>query len=249
MHTDLVANQSAALKALVTHPMVEGREHCTTWELIDELTFARFAQHAYMGDYKSEEPYRPPAPDTEEEAECKESQAAFDDIVFTVGANAKKVHKKTKAQNVDSEMPPTKRQNAWNDFLSRVYSHGVSKRHVVPKNQDPREGYKEVFLCHARLHSLAQYYDIGALTQLSLHKLHRTLCNFILHSERVTDVIDLVQFCFEDEGLSLLRDLVVAFCVCHFEKLWEHEAFREVFLGREELIILITESLVSTRLD
>ena len=87
------------------------------------------------------------------------------------------------------------------------------------------------------------------MTQLSLHKLHRTLCSFVLHDERVGDIIDLVQFCFQEEDLSLLRDLVVGYCVCQFEKLWAHEEFRDVFLEREELIVLITQSLVSTRLD
>jgi len=51
VHTALVAEQSLALRALVSGFLEEAQTGSATWEEVDEDTFARFAQFAYTGDY------------------------------------------------------------------------------------------------------------------------------------------------------------------------------------------------------
>ena len=143
----------------------------------------------------------------------------------------KKNNKKKIAFGAEPTAPlATKCVEAWYKFENeRSYNCGIAGIHFSGKNTDCRVEYKEVFLSHARLHMLAGYYGIEKLEQLTLHKLHRTLCSFELHNERVSDVVDLLRFCFEEDERQRLRKLVAMYTVCHFEKLWENVEFQQLF--------------------
>jgi hypothetical protein len=95
---------------------------------------------------------------------------------------------------------------------------------------------------------MADYYDIQPLAQLALHKLHRILCTFALHNERVCDVVALLRFCFEEDDRPLLRELVCAFAACHLKQLWANLEFRELFAAHGLLSSAIT-CFVVERLD
>ncbi len=62
IHASLVAEQSPALRSLLSGCMEEAQTGTVIWEEVDENTFARFTQFMYTGDYS------PPSHDTIEDS-------------------------------------------------------------------------------------------------------------------------------------------------------------------------------------
>src|ERR1700733_507674 len=56
IHTELVAQHSSTLGALVSGPMAEAKENCAILEDVDEGTFVRFAEYMYTNDYSVPDP-------------------------------------------------------------------------------------------------------------------------------------------------------------------------------------------------
>ena len=132
--------------------------------------------------------------------------------------------------------PPTWPQTmktAWDSFQTqRSYECGVAGPHLCPINKDSQSEYRDVFLSHARVHTMAACYGIEALAQLALHKLHRILCQFTLHEDRICDVV------------ALLRELVSAFTACHAKRLWISIEFQELFAAHGELSRAVMGNIV-----
>lgn len=250
LHSAVVASQSRALNALVNGSMKEAAERATTWENVDEQTFIRFGQYVYTGDYEGEAPLRP-EPVLKEGETLKEEEAPAKNDDWDSLFTSKKDKKKKAifgAQLV--ERLTTKREEACYKFENeRLYNCGVAGIHFSGKNRDCRVEYGQVFLSHARLHMLAEYYGMEQLAQLTLHKLHRILCNFELHIERVQDVVDLLRFCFEEDERAKLRELVAMYAVCQFEKLWADVEFRRLLTEHTKLSMAVLGLMVMVRLD
>ncbi|KAK2605794.1 hypothetical protein QQS21_003747 [Conoideocrella luteorostrata] len=265
LHSALVASQSRALNVVVNGPMKEATDGFTTWEDVDGQTFTRFGQYVYTGDYEGESPLEPePMPEeprleelvavADEEQEAGEEPKAEEEPQYTVdfwdsAMTSKKKSKKKRAENTDLMPSLTKREILLYEFENnRLYDCGIAGIHFSPRNRNCLLEYKEVFLSHARLHMVAEYYGVEKLAQLTLHKLHRTLCNFVLHNERIGDVVGLLRYCFEEDERVELRELVVMYSVCHFEKLWESADFQQLLKAHTELSVAILGSMLA-RLD
>lgn len=104
------------------------------------------------------------------------------------------------------------------------------------KIREPCEDYTEVFLCHARLYVFAEKFDIGSLKTLSLHKLHRTLAEFTLYSDRTEDIANLLRYSYSNtpdrsESIDALRSLVIHYAVCVIEGLARSVEFQSFLEG------------------
>ncbi|KAI1417042.1 hypothetical protein F5Y13DRAFT_153596 [Hypoxylon sp. FL1857] len=134
--------------------------------------------------------------------------------------------------------PPTKKDVMWQEFQERIYDEPNLKPKEEP-NTDPSANYSEVFLSHARLYALADYYDIEALVGLCVRKLHRTLKVFNLHEgARVTDVAQLIDYLYKNtrsgqREQDKLRSLVATYAACHIEDLWSNLYFQDVLESGE----------------
>ena len=126
---------------------------------------------------------------------------------------SKKDEKKAKVCSKKSEL--------WGNFKSKANS--TSKPAFQPrKNRESCEDYTEVFLCHARLYVFADKYDVGPLRDLSLHKLQRTLAEFILDDKRAEDIVNLLRYNYSNitdcsESIDDLR-LLVDGALCQIAK-------------------------------
>lgn len=105
-------------------------------------------------------------------------------------------------------------------------------------------------LAHARIFLLADYYDIPSLSDLSFREMGRTLLNrykdpkSFEHSWQMENVVELIGFCWEDARPAKLRDAVVLYAACHFEKLMENETFLELHKTHPDLATDIALLLV-----
>lgn len=86
------------------------------------------------------------------------------------------------------------------------------------KNTEGCEDYTGVFLCHAKLYVMADTYDIPALKQLSLHRLHAALKEFTLYPSRLNDIATLAKYVFENTVQEdKIRDMITLYYACIIE--------------------------------
>ncbi|EGX87867.1 hypothetical protein CCM_09490 [Cordyceps militaris CM01] len=157
--------------------------------------------------------------------------------------------------DAEAEMTPLTRNDAWNAFkVELLQDCGISDDSGSVKPSRPRKmvrsflQYKQVFLSHARVHVMAVHYEIQPLAELALRKLHKILCKFILHGERISDVVALLRYTYEEGERPQLRKMVSIFAACHFKQLWADSEFRELFSADGALSVAIMENLIK-RLD
>ncbi|KAM3514516.1 hypothetical protein MY11210_001859 [Beauveria gryllotalpidicola] len=214
-------------------------------------------------DYLGPDP--PPAEETEvvahedapAEAPCEASKPEPADTGFW-SAPPRSIEKKKKKksrllleQDISMEFPseldesrpvapPLTRDDAWKSFQEKQYDAGDSADYsVAPNAKNSRIVYEQVFLEHARVHMMAYYYDIQPLAQLALSKLHRALCTFTLHDERMGDVVGLLRYCYREDERPLLRVLVSEYAACHVKQLWADAEFRELCSEHGEMSVAI----------
>lgn len=97
------------------------------------------------------------------------------------------------------------------------------------KNTEGCEDYTGVFLCHAKLYVMADTYDIPALKQLSLHRLHATLKEFTLYPSRLNDIATLAKYVFENTiPEDKIRDMITLYYACIIEDARKQEGLKSL---------------------
>lgn len=97
------------------------------------------------------------------------------------------------------------------------------------KNTEGCEDYAGVFLCHAKLYVMADTYDIPALKQLSLHRLHATLKEFTLYPSRFNDIATLAKYVFENTvPEDKIRDMITLYYACIVEDAREQDGLKSL---------------------
>jgi hypothetical protein len=116
-------------------------------------------------------------------------------------------------------------------YCQTLPSTVLFKNTATVRNSSPDQNFTPVFLGHAQQYVLGDMYDISALRDLSLHKLHETLENFNFHEteNRVADVIELVRFTYEnthpDTKREPLRKLVLLYIGMSIHSIGSSEHF------------------------
>lgn len=231
IHSAIVAAQSPALATLVNQPMrtIKGS---VNWKSIDENTFVSFWQHAYTGDY-SIDGYQT-APETskviegpflgwDEEVEANETE---NEPAWSLSKTLKRYN---------NRRTPLNREQLWAKFLSFRRKSKQLNSNPLPRetmHEATREGDS---LIHAKVYVFAHYFGILQLMELSYNKLYQSLVNLRLHSERLSDVVALAQYCYDIPAPEDLKELVVLFIACEVERLWELEAFQSLLDAHSDM--------------
>lgn len=124
------------------------------------------------------------------------------------------------------------RDNLWRNFCSEQ-SNIERQQSTVATNNEQREDFTNIFLCHARLYKFSERYDISNLMSLTLQKLRSTLANYTFHQTRAVDVVELIRYAYThtmnyDNGRDKLRGLVLDYTVCYVHQLEQDESFRKL---------------------
>ena len=240
--------------------MAEAKESCAFLEDVDEDTFVRFVEYMYTNDYSVPDPVIVQmAPDStfengqdgiEETAAVDEPQPTpihEDDWSFGVSPSKKVMKKKGRVSNdnlwymekalmADPAIPKEKypQRKCKKDQLWSEFTEKAQVKHHEPweprQNTDSSEDYTQVFLSHARLYVFSDRYCIEPLQELALQKLLLTLSTFTLFNERVSDIVELVQYTYahtmeHEEGIDKLRSLVTDYVVCQLEAIAKDKNF------------------------
>ena len=181
--------------------------------------------------------------DTTEPLIEEPKQVPYDGDIWGAWSSKKKQTKKNKAEKVDCwaddrkdnpfvYLPKPKKSKG--EMLWESFQIDASVRQPEPwqphVNEDTCEHFTPVFLCHAKLYRLADKYTIQPLADLVIYKLRLTLSRFILHPQRIGDVIELLEYTYENtmeynEKIDRLRNLVSEYVICHIEKIVKHSDF------------------------
>lgn len=102
-------------------------------------------------------------------------------------------------------------------------------------NTTSRQNFTAILLAHARLYTFAEMRLIQPLSNLALHKLHKTLRGFQLYDRRVSDVLELARYAY-DHGpdrtsngtVDDLRDLIVQYIACEIDTIGKHKDFKQL---------------------
>lgn len=121
------------------------------------------------------------------------------------------------------------RQRLWDSFCSSA--HIVERQPWRPRDENnEREDYTNIFLCHARLYKFADRYGCEQLMALALQKLRLTLSQYIFYPQRVSDIVNLIRYTYAhtmnlDPGQDRLRALVLDLTICYYRELIGHPLF------------------------
>lgn len=244
---------SKPLNTLVHGEMKEASDGVAVWPEVDEGTFVRFWEFAYTGNYTAAKPVIVPAPETQSSHhdEAREEPSPGDypttEAEFDFGVS------RPQRANKSRRMPMTGRDELWNQFKKLNYD-------VPPPPPSPEKmrspslmNHSEVFLSHARIYVLADYYDIEALMVLSLKRLHQALVGFELSRNRADDVTAVVDYCYGntvDKGgnQDRLRYLLALYTACKVETMWPSTYFQEILERSGELSKAVIKNMLD-RLD
>lgn len=258
MHSALVMTQSPALDRLVNGKFKEARDFYAELESVNEETFILFAQYAYTGDYESEMCKKLPEAPREEARSSITEDYGIETAPICVEAVPD--HPVESTQSLDSwgftskkkcskcrrsyEEVTTRRDKLWREFKNAC-SADFPARKDWPGGKSCTDN---VFLSHARLYIFADYYGISGLIDSSFHKLGKALMDIELDGDRVENVIDVLQYCYDELAPPKLRSFLVLYAACKIETLWKSTRFRELLARRSELSTALIGAMID-RLD
>lgn len=103
---------------------------------------------------------------------------------------------------------------------------------------DLNNSYSEVVCSHAALFLIASQYQIDVLKALTLHKLHTTLCKFVVDQINADDITSLVKFVYAhtNDKEEALKDLVCQFMATNAKVLSTNAKFLELLEGGGPLV-------------
>jgi hypothetical protein len=139
-------------------------------------------------------------------------------------------------------------------LAAKSHSHSHSNSHPkasAPQdsweprlNSDVSESFEPVFLSHANLYVLADKYAVEDLRQLTLGRLHKTLLNFFIHPERVSDLVVLTDALFENtaEG-DVARAMLVGYWVCILEHVSAIDEFKDLTRKHGDFAAMLFEKI------
>lgn len=124
------------------------------------------------------------------------------------------------------------RRKLWEVFCDPVDVH-QSQVWLPPSNNDEREDFTLVFLCHARLYKFADRYHCPEVVSLSLRRLRLTLSRYFYFEERASAVVELIRYTYQhtmefEQGYDKLRLLVLDYATCWIQELSGEESLIEL---------------------
>lgn len=169
-----LAKLSSPLNTLINGPMMEAELRRVDWsEVVEEDTFARLCEFAKLGDYT------PPTFLVRERP--RPATGLRTPSCMWLGCNKGLEYKFEQALKCP------------NEFCSLPKTANLAVRSNAHHWQD----FTPVFLGHAKLYLLADTYDIPSLAELAFHRLGRTLKLFTLFEQNISDVTELIRFCYD----------------------------------------------------
>ena len=241
--------------------MEESSTRCATIEDVKVDDFARFCEYAYRGDYTVppwEELPSEPSYTFGKKKKGKKGRVAsinWDEPTLTWNPTTAPLDPTPEPDTTPAtpmqalEMPVLESQSEVRSlsrtplriqFYARNYLNDGGPKALILQSFKPKpnstmnQDFTPVFLAHARLYCFAHLRLIAPLKALTLEKLHKTLKDFKLYTNRVRDIIELVRCVYsspdlpyrsDDGTLDDMKQLVVEYVVCEIDTIGKCDEF------------------------
>jgi hypothetical protein len=206
--------------------MCEAKDGVVILDDIDEQTFARFCEYAYMGDYappqnkfsmasKDGKTRLPPVQNVEfatlrsktrkkSKLSPKYEEPKYEEPKYDEPKYDEPKYDKPKYEDPDVEQrceycSPKTKQILWDEFQRRDYSD-ISPRFRLRGSFEECKVDSSLFLCHARVYVFADKYDITQLRNLALDKLHQALRSLKAAGSQTESVVDLIRYSYSNDN-------------------------------------------------
>lgn len=106
--------------------------------------------------------------------------------------------------------------------------------------------YSNILLAHARLHVFAGKYVMGELRDISIYKVLHMLHNFPLHQVRQGDIIRVLRYSFQGEGVVYreIQEVMVHYVTLYIKHFMHNEEFEQLLLEIPSLTSVLLNALV-----
>ncbi|KAL6150901.1 hypothetical protein ACJQWK_10756 [Exserohilum turcicum] len=224
--------------------MTESQTGTAQYPDVEPEDFARFVEYAYRHDYTvpcwaQDETYTEnefvPSPPADKES-CPAAPKPVPEPVDTTRASWRPFshHQRRSWFNLMHTKNPVHVEFEERNYLTSTQPKTVLLAAFEPQyNTAPHQDFTPVFLAHARLYTFACMRLVDPLKYLALHKLHKTLLDFTLYEQRVSDVVELARYAYQqgedrkdDVIIDELRKLVVDYMVREVSTFRESPVFR-----------------------
>ncbi|KAI4702898.1 hypothetical protein J4E81_001771 [Alternaria sp. BMP 2799] len=264
VHAGIMSKVSEPLDRLINGSMKEAQEKCAALPHVDREVFLGLVEYAYRSDYNvlpcEIDPHIEVDSHVEVDMEAR-SREILDNWVPTISE--------------EEYAKATTPEHMWHmpSFYPTPYERFVVKEQcpcyygedwdiVAPRMKEQHVGrvnykHKDVFLFHAKMYCLADYYLIPALKELAISKLHVALqlCmeeKFVTTPERVEDIVALASFVYNSDNTQdhdtpskrdPLREEVLGYIMAQIQYLELQPAFQTALGGEGQLAIDVISSL------
>ncbi|KAI4606543.1 hypothetical protein J4E80_010079 [Alternaria sp. BMP 0032] len=264
VHAGIMSKVSEPLDRLINGSMKEAQEKCAALPHVDREVFLGLVEYAYRSDYNvlpcEIDPDIKVDSHVEVDMEAR-SREILDNWVPTI---SEEDYAKATTPEHMWHMPhfyPTPYQRFIVKDECPCY-YGEDWDEVAPHMKEQHVGqinyeHKDVFLFHAKMYCLADYYLIPALKELAISKLHVALqlCmeeKFVTTPERVEDIVALASFVYNSDNTQdhdtssqrdALREEILGYIMAQIQYLELQPAFQKALGGAGQLAIDVISCL------
>ncbi|KAJ5641798.1 hypothetical protein N7490_005798 [Penicillium lividum] len=236
--------------------MIEAKTRHVDWSDIDEGTFTRLCEFAYLRNYT------PPTfrlidgkSPSKKAAKKRKKKSLWNGSVPELAlehepkaepeADPEPEPEEPPSENVCDDLEiPYKERSVWTGQLRDKFERSLvvpssqttdlNYTFTPPQNTGSWEDFTPVFLEQARLYVLADKYGIDSLCHLVLSKLYQTLQSFKLYDTGLSGIIELVRFVYMNtppnygKRIDAMRNFVTRYVVSVLGQIGENESFQEI---------------------
>ncbi|KAG5961189.1 hypothetical protein E4U58_004386 [Claviceps cyperi] len=202
IHSTLVASQSRALRRLMDGPFIESQQGYVVLADEDVRTIAAFAEFIYKGDYHLS--CDGPPSDNGKKAHCA---GTCSDSIEELGRPVNDHWTVFEKSEEYGYQTPTSNLFNCQSCRNKIRAPVAPLLNSWSMDTD----YSQLLIAHAKIFLFADCYEIDALMNLAMQKLHKALCEFRLSRVRVDDILALIRFCYEQPAPEKLRKLVASY--------------------------------------
>lgn len=117
----------------------------------------------------------------------------------------------------------------WSEFTENVaYGYIPSSPAAPILSEKMGIDYSDFFISHAKVFIFAECYGVEDLMDLSMRKLHQSLCGFRPSLKRISDVLALVRFCYDNPAPEKLKELLASYLACYAEAVFLVSGFKKL---------------------
>ncbi|KAI8687152.1 hypothetical protein LRP88_13479 [Fusarium phalaenopsidis] len=161
-------------------------------------------------------------------------------------------HKRRRFDTDVGRIPPrpvNKKYEAMRIFIQPMYHPTPRAALRTGVNANPHESYRPVFLSHARLYILADKYGVNRLRRLALARLHRTLTHYVVHRDRISDLVALAQEIFDNTmEMDDARTLIINYFVCFIEDIQDSPELEEALRQGGDFPAMLVSKMAMRRM-